>query len=210
MDVQLVFINESDAGMQTNVVLFQRNNAVDAPNERPIAWRVLPVAGRGAQQKMHVSKRLSVAAKDPLGSVCEQHLTEYEQHWDVITTRNRDWMILNNDVTEPDRIAIRNNLSRASITAQVYKDGRLLAEQPKVESRQTAVFHFDNTIWMGLTSEPIREGDSIPSVNSLRFVTELPLEGFCKADLVLSNTGDTYKFCLLPVAQEQERVLAYK
>jgi hypothetical protein len=203
MDIQLVFINESDATEQTKVVLFQKNNAPENNAQQPVAWRVIPVQTRGSKQKIHVSKRLSVAAKDASGNTCEQHLTEYEQVWDVINTRTRDWMILNNVKGSPNQIGIRNSLPRVVITAQIYKDGRLLAEQQNVNSGQTAIFHFEHTIWMALTTEPILEGDRIPSEASLKFVTELPLEGFSKADLILTNTGDDYRFRLLPVAQEK-------
>jgi hypothetical protein len=203
MDIQLVFINESDSTAQTRVVLFQKNNAAENSAQQPVAWRVLPVSARGTQQKIHVSKHLSVAARDTSGSICEQHLTEYNQLWDVINTRTRDWMILDRSNSFRDQIGIRNSLQRAVVTAQIYKDGRLLAEQPDVQPHQTAVFQFDNTIWMALTNDLIREGDRISSEASLKFVTELPLEGFSKADLILTNTGDEYKFRLLPIAQEK-------
>jgi hypothetical protein len=208
MDIQLLLINESETSAHTRIVFFQKNNAANAAVKRqPIAWRVFPAGQRGFIQKIHISQRLSVAAKDAHGSLCEQHLTEYDQSWDIVNTRTRDWMVLDRSTRDAsDRVGIRNSLIRSVVTAQIYKDGRLLAEQPELQSNETAYFHFDNTVFIGITSENLIEGETIPA-GSLRFVTELPLEGFAKADLVLTNTGDEYRFRLLPAAVE--RVLVH-
>jgi hypothetical protein len=119
----------------------------------------------------------------------------------VISTKTRDWMVPSGHAGEADRIEVRNNLQREPITAQLYKDGRLLAEQSGVEPKTTATFRFDNTLWMGITTDDIREGEHIPA-GQLKFVTEMPLEGFSRADLILANTGDEYRFRLVPVAEQ--------
>lgn len=204
MDIQLLLTNESETSAQTRIVFFQKNNAANtAVKRQPIAWRVLPAGQRGVSHKIHISQRLSVAAKDAHGSLCEQHLTEYDQSWDIISTKTRDWMVLDRSTRgASDQVGIRNLLMRSVVTAQIYKDGRLLAEHPELYPNETACFHFDDTVFIGITSENLIEGETIPS-GSLRFVTELPLEGFAKADLILANTGDEYRFRLLPTAVEK-------
>jgi hypothetical protein len=202
MDVLLTFINQSEVSTGSRVVLFQKNHLEGhLAAVHSVAWRVLHISGQDDRQRLHVSTLLSVAAKNAMGSVCEQHLTAYNQRWDVINTKTRDWMIPSGHASDPNRIEIRNNLPREPITAQLYKDGRLLAEQSGVEPKTTVAFHFDNTLWLGITADDIREGDAI-SAGQLKFETELPLEGFSKADLILTNTGDEYKFRLVPVAAE--------
>lgn len=202
MDILLTFINQSEARIGSRIVLFQKNRpAGGITSGTPVAWRVLQIVEPDVRQRIHVSTLLSVAAKNAAGIVCEQHLSDYHQRWDVISTKTRDWMVPSGKASAANRIEVRNSLGREAVTAQLYKDGRLLAEQSGVEPKETVAFHFDRTLWMGIAGDDIREGDAIHS-DSLKFVTELPLEGFTKADLILTNTGDEYKFRLIPVAEE--------
>lgn len=202
MDVLLTFVNQSEAIIGKRIVLFQKNHPYgDAPSGTPVAWRVLHISGQDTQQRIHVSSLLSVAAKTASGIACEQHLTNYNQRWDVINTKSSDWLVPSGLAAIADHVEVRNTMPREVITAQIYKDGRLLAQQSGVEPKTTVAFHFDNTLWLGLAADDIQEGATIPD-GKLRFVTELSIEGLSKADLVLTNTGDEYKFRLVPIAQE--------
>lgn len=126
---------------------------------------------------------------DDSGHVCEQHLTDEGQHWDIIHSKTRDWMILTGYAAKREQIEIKNALPRESVAAQIYKDGRLLAVFPALPPKQTAAFRFEKTLCVGLTTDPIKEGAMIREPSFPQGVTELSLVGLTQADLILTGQG---------------------
>lgn len=191
MDVLLTFTNESlSTALQNHtLVLFQKNVFSGNFQDSLIAWRVFELNEPLKQQRFHVSTRLSVSAKDASGSVSEPHLTDNGQHWAVVKSRTRDWMILSGDATTRDRVEIRNMLPKESVEAQIYKDGRLLSVQSGLTPGDTASFAFDNVLYAAILESPVNAGEKLPPVSQMLFLTELVLDGFAKASLVFSGAG---------------------
>lgn len=204
MDALLTFTNESyaDALRGARIVLFQKNLLSDSFQNNIVAWRVFDLDEPLQQHRFHVSKRLSVAAMDTNGQICEQHLAENGQYWAVVRSKTRDWMILSGDSSKSGAIEIRNMLPKETVSAQIYKDGRLLNIHSGLKPGNSASFAFDNRLYIALVDRSVNAGDVIPSPDKLYSVTELLLDGFSKASLFLSGAGSlesgSYSFRLVP------------
>jgi hypothetical protein len=199
MNVELTLMNRSLAGEDTTIVFFQRNRFAGNPDHSQIvAWQVCSLPA-GTSRKIHISQHLSVSATDASGNQCQQHLTEYGQSWHVAPSKNRDWMVLGLEPVAADRMTVRN-MQPETITAQIYKDGRLLAAEP-VSAKQTATFGFEAAVWFGITSVPVTEGEYLPEALGIDFGTELKLGGHSKAQLILDGQRTHLDFPPVPQAQ---------
>jgi hypothetical protein len=204
MDVLLTFTNESyaDSLRGSRIVLFQKNLLSESIQNNAIAWRVFDMDEPLQQHRFHVSMRLSVAAMDTNGQICEQHLAENGQHWTVVRSKTSDWMILSGDSARSEAIEIRNMLPKDVVSAQIYKDGRLLNVFSGLKPGATANFSFDNKLYIALVDKSVNAGDVLPSPEKLHCITELVLDGFSKASLFLSGAGSmesgSYSFRLIP------------
>lgn len=185
MNVELTLMNRSLTGEDTTIVFFQKNRFAAGDDSRIVAWQVCSLSA-GTSRKIHISQHLSVSAKDAAGNQCQQHLAEYGQSWHVAPTKNRDWMVLGLESTPDDRLTIRN-MQSDTITAGIYKDGRLLAAE-SVAAKQTVGFGFESSVWFGVTADPLTEGEYLPEALGRDFGTELQLNGHSKAHLILDGT----------------------
>lgn len=205
MDVQLTLLNELHADQlpDVRIVLYQKNILQRTENpELLVAWRVFQLNEELSGKRFHVSSRLAVAAIDTKGTVCDQHLTDNGQFWQVMRSRTKDWMILGGNASSDSVIEIKNSLSKDEIAAQIYRDGRLLAVSPGLRPGALAGFAFDETVYFAFTTARIQEGDRLPPRSQLFGVTELHLSGFSKARLLLTGSGSPenghYNCSLMP------------
>lgn len=186
--IKLNFINKSNDTNNSSVVIFQQNAAEDF-GETAIAWQVIQNCGRLDNHPFVYPFNFQVAAGDSYGNYTPQ-LTAYEgQAFDMITSTSGDILQLSTvPSTSATEVEIRNNLNRGAISANCYRDGKLIATKRGLAPSQKAVFEFQPRIYIGVVSQ-IEEGDVMNSAIISQINTEINLFGITSADIVMTGGG---------------------
>jgi hypothetical protein len=186
--IKLNFINKSQDVNNSSVVIFQKN-VKPSFNESAIAWQVIKNCGIDDIHPFTYSQSMTVSASDSFGNFTPQLTANPGDAFDVTLTTSGDQIAKSltpaNDFTEVD---VRNLLTTGSITANIYKDGNLLAIKKNIVPQEMAAFVFKPAIYIGIVSN-IEEGDVMDSdiVNSIN--QQISLLGVASADIVMSGGG---------------------
>lgn len=203
MDIELTFINQSGDTNNSSVVIFQKNAA--AAEALPVAWTVIENCGKGWSHKFNYPIALYAGVEDSWGNVSDLHPAASGQKWKVVKDASGNQMALDSEpATGPGVVEIKNALPAGTVSAQVYKDGRLLAVNAGLGPQQSAVFEFHPVLYIGVVSQ-ITEGQIMNSavVSSIR--SELSLLGITKANIIMTGGGPgpdatPFKFTLQPIS----------
>ncbi len=189
MDITLTFINRSDDGANTNVVMFQKNTRA-SDDAVAVAWRVAPQSTAGDTHAFALPYNVTVAVRDSHGNDTAQ-VSALPGHMFTVGAPTSD-ATLSHSVAETGgdarEVQVRNDLSHGAINASVYKDGRLLAIAPALAPGQNAAFAFRPTLWIGALAN-VSEGDLINPAMASSVNTELALDGIASADIIMSGGG---------------------
>ncbi|MES2938240.1 MAG: hypothetical protein V4864_11195 [Pseudomonadota bacterium] len=188
MDIQLRFVNESNDRNNSEILIFSKNVATSA-EEVAVAWTVIKNCGRGAWHPFTYPLTSQVGAADADGNHMPLLDAQAGQLFDVK-------MDLSGHVLAPAKegasngqeIQITNSLTEGSISACIYKDGRLFAMKTGVAPQQKAGFGFKPTIWVGVASQ-VDEGALLNEAIVSSIDTEITLDGIAKADIVMTGGG---------------------
>lgn len=204
MDIHLTFINNSDDVNNSDIVIFQKNVAVNF-EEPAVAWKVIKNCGRNWTHPFTYPMDFEVAAQDSWGNVSNLQPGQNGQRWMVVRSTSGDVLSLDsNPASSMNEVEIQNSLTQGSINAQIYKDGKLLATKTGLAPQQKGVFEFKPTIWVGVVSE-LEEGDVMNSAVLDDINTEISLFGITKANIIMTGGGTgpdarPYTFTLEPIA----------
>ena len=143
MDIQLKFINQSNDANNSDVVIFQKNIATDF-NEVAVAWTVIHNCGQGDYHPFKWPEASTINAGDSWGNFTPQ----------LQAATSGDHLSLAGPATNPQEIQLLNALPKGAISANIYKDGRLLASKTSIAPGQKAVFQFKPTLWIGAPCWP--------------------------------------------------------
>lgn len=184
--IKLNFINRSNDTNNNRVVIFQQNMAEDY---LPVAWIVIQNCGRLDNHPFKYPIDLQVSAGDSYGNYTPR-VTAYEsQAFDMIMDGSGDILRLSTTpASSPYEIEIRNQLNLGAISANCYRDGKLLAVKSGLAPGQKAVFEFQPRIYIGVVSQ-IEEGDVMNAAIISQVNTEINLFGITSADIVMTGGG---------------------
>ncbi len=187
-DIKLNFINQSNDQNNSEIVIFQQNVATDF-DEIAIAWQVIKNCGHGDNHPFKYPMNFSVSAGDSWGNFTPHNEAEYGQQWEMVKDASGDILKLSAQPgTDPKAVTIANNLEKGAISANVYKDGKLLAMRSGIAPQQKAMFSFKPTLWIGVVSQ-VEEGQVLNSAIISNINTELSLLGVASADIVMKGGG---------------------
>lgn len=93
-----------------------------------------------------------------------------------------------NPASNPTQIEVRNQLSMGSISANCYRDGKLLAVKTGLAPEQKAAFEFQPRLYIGVVSQ-VEEGEVMNSAIISQVNTEINLPGITSADIVMTGGG---------------------
>jgi hypothetical protein len=97
----------------------------------------------------------------------------------------------------PGSIEVINDLAVGSVNINLYKNEKLLAVKSGVSPTQKAVFIFNPSIWIGVVSADIQEGQVLDSKIISGINTEFSLAGIKSADIVMTGGGQVpYRFAI--------------
>jgi hypothetical protein len=188
-DIKLNFVNESNDKNNSSVVIFQKNIATDF-DEIAVAWKVIKNCAIDWRHEFTFPMTMEVGAKDSWGN---QIINPLEAHngemFHVYNDHSGDQLAYCESADSAKEVQLRNDLPKGAISANIYKDGKLLATKTGVSPAQKAVFEFKPTIWIGVVSQ-IEEGEVMNSAIISDVNTELNLLGIASADIVMTGGGN--------------------
>lgn len=187
MSIQLNFINRSNDGGHSQVVVFQKNAATTF-DESAIAWLVIENCGVSDNRPFTFPMSMAVDASDSWGNHTPRLTASNGNMYHVELTRSGDVLSPCGSATSSREVQVRNDLPRGAINAGIYKDGRLLALKSAIAPGQKAVFEFKPTIWIGAVSQVV-QGSVMDAASVAEVNTELSLLGILSADIVLTGGG---------------------
>lgn len=187
MHVQLNFINRSNDTGNSQVVFFQKNVANDF-DELAVAWLVIENSGVPDNHPFTFPMSMALSASDSWGNYTPQIRAENGQMYHVELTRSGDMLSPCGPATSSKEVQVRNDMIKGAISANIYKDGRLLALKTNLAPGQKAVFEFKPTLWIGVVSQ-VTQGEVLNPAIMNDVNTELSLLGIASADIVLTGGG---------------------
>jgi hypothetical protein len=186
-DIELTFINKSNDRNNSEIVVFQKNQAVSV-GELAIAWLVIKNCGQGWRHPFQYPVEMFAAASDSWGNFSLQLQASYGQQFEVTENQSGDTLKYAGPATSPDEVELLNALPTGAVNAHIYKSGRLLAVKTGIAPGQKAVFQFKPTIWLGVASQ-VEEGGVMNSAIMSGINTEISLFGIKSADIVMTGGG---------------------
>lgn len=199
-NIKLNFINESNDQNNSEVVVFQKNVATNF-DEIAVAWKVIKNCGNGWQHAFEFPMLFQISASDSWGNSLIAPQDAYNgELYQVYTSTAGDQLGYVGAGTSRKEVQLLNGLQTGAITANIYKNGSLLATKTGVSPGQKAVFEFKPTIWIGVVSQ-IEQGAVINSAILSNINTELGLLGVASADIIMTGGGSganatAFKFSL--------------
>lgn len=186
--IKLNFINKSQDVNNSSVVIFQQNVAEDF-GEIAIAWKVIENCGRLDNHPFNFPLNFKVSASDSYGNYTPQ-ITAYDgQAYEMINAPSGDVLqMATGPATNPNEVEVQNNLDQGAISANVYRDGKLLATKSNLAPGQKAVFEFQPRIYIAAISQ-VEQGDVMNSAIIQQVNTEISLFGLISADIVMTGGG---------------------
>jgi len=198
--VKITYVNESANQDLPKVFLFLKNMVPTFDSLRDgVAWRVISDVGRGSSCEFEYSAETSVCASWN-DNTCRTALlaSSIGGRYSVTEDDTGITIISDGDAGNTRSIDVVNNVRvSGGISADLYKDGKLMMRKNVVAYNQKATFVLHPKLFVGLASE-IQEGELLSSavLNSDHF-HELDLEGLTELKFALTgNARDGYDFVI--------------
>ena len=187
-EIKLNLINRSQDVNNSEYLIFQKNVAENF-GELAVAWRVVQNLGIGDNHPFVYPLEFFVSAGDAFGNFTPQMQAFDGQAFDMVRTTSGDVLRLSptpaSSITE---VEVRNQLPNGGISANIFRDGKLLATKTNISPGQKAVFEFKPRIFIGAVSEVV-EGEVLNSAVLQEINTEIDLLGIQSADIVITGGG---------------------
>ena len=188
VDIKLRLVNQSHDVNNTQYVIFQKNVAENF-DELAVAWRVVKNLGIGDYHPFTYPMNFYVSAGDAWGNHMPPQLAANGQQWEVKRERSGDRLVLSSTPADSQtEVEVKNSLPTGGISANIYRDGKVLASKTNVSPEQKAVFQFHPRIFIGAVSQ-IEEGQVMSSAILQNVNTEIDLLGIMNADIIITGGG---------------------
>lgn len=188
MDIQLNFINYSNDVANSQVLIFQKNEATNF-GELAIAWKVITNCGVGCNHPFVFPLKFEVSSSDSDGNYTPKMLAKIGDKFAVEMGQSGHILRLTSEpAASKFEVELKNNLSLGSVSANVFKDGKLLAKHKIVSPAQKAVFQFLPRIFIGVVSD-VQQGEEINTAVLSDINTEFDLLGISSANIIMTGGG---------------------
>ena len=177
-----------DASLDRDIVIFQKNEYENQDNYA-VAWQVLQNVNPNTNHSFTFPLYNHISVSDSYNDFSPLRKAEPGSGYDLVKSHSGDILQISTTLAEkPDEIEVRNKLSEGAINANIYKDGKLLAQEKDLLPGDKAVFKFSPTIYIANIPE-IKEGDIINPQLVSQITTEINLSGIESADIVMTGGG---------------------
>ncbi|MCF6282671.1 MAG: hypothetical protein L3J28_10790 [Candidatus Polarisedimenticolaceae bacterium] len=187
MDIKLKFINQTNDANNSEYVFFQKNVSTDF-DELSVAWKVIKNCGQGDYHPFTFPMTMAVSAKDCDGNYMPDIPAENGNMYCVTLEPSGHKLGPCGQGASVKEVQLRNDLQRGAITANIEKDGKLLATKTGIAPSQKAVFEFKPTLWVGAVSQVV-EGEVMNSAIMSDVNKEISLLGIASASIVATGGG---------------------
>ena len=199
-EIRLNVINHSNDSNNVRIVIFQENSSPSA-DDLTSAWHVIPNLAQGGRHTFTYSSDSTINVTDRLGNDTAQLTAEAGQRFDMVKDAGGESLKLDGAASSPEVFEVANSTQDGPISANVYKSGKLLASKQHVAPGQKAIFEFKPSIYIGVDSGELQEGQIMNSAILSDINTELSLLGIASADIVMTGGGpgassQAYEFTL--------------
>jgi hypothetical protein len=184
LDTKLNFINASNDQNNSQIVIFQKNAAGPEP---AVAWKVIRNCGPGSNHPFVYPEAMSVNVIDGHGNHTALQPAE-DGMMLSLTLQPSGHVLAPAGSAGTGEVHVLNSLERGALTANLFRDGRLLAMRPWIYSGQRAMFKLRPTLWIG-TMPQVEEGAVINSAILDSVTDEFPLFGATAIDIVMTGGG---------------------
>lgn len=199
--IKLNFVNLSKDNNNSSVLIFQKN-VNPSYNELAVAWKVIKSCGIGSTHPFDYFCETKVCAIDSYGNHTYKLSAEPGQAFEVKQNPTGNILVpaAKMSATNSEDIEVVNSLLQGSISAAIYRNGKLVVLKKNIVPQEKAVFQIKPTIWIGHAAE-IEEGAILSSAIISRVNTEISLLGIAAADIEMTGGGmgikaQPYKFSL--------------
>lgn len=187
MDIKLNYIDRSQDGSDSDVIIFQKNAATDF-DSLAVAWKVIRHCGQNSIHPFTYPILSEVAARDSWGNFLPRQAAQPGQLFHVKENPSGNEMAFYGPATSKEEIQVQNDLSNGVIAATIFKDGRLIALKTGVSPGQKAVFRLKPVLYLAVASQ-VEEGASLNSGVMSATCAEISLDGITSADIVMTGGG---------------------
>ena len=197
-DTQITYINKSINRDVPKIFIFA-SNAIPSFDtlKEGVAWRVIPDIGRASSSSFVFPIETSVSAtwQDGQNKTKELSSTIGKRY---TVAKNDTGIVLetNGNASDTNSVEVTNDINVPNgVSAQLYKEGKLMMEKKIVGFGQKTTFVLKPTLYWGVASE-VQEGQPLNSavLTSDQFFPQ-NLEGVSKATVSLNgNAEEGYSF----------------
>lgn len=187
MGINLTIFNQSNDVNNSDIVILQKNVATNL-GELVVAWKVIQNLAIGNYHPLVYDETVTINAIDAWGNFTPRLAAVVGQQYSMYQASSGSKLERTGMSASPNELEIRNQLPMGSITANVYRSERLVAQKTLVAPQQKAVFSFQTIIWIGAIAQ-VEEGKAINSAILSDINTELSLIGIKSADIVMRGGG---------------------
>ncbi|MEE8584541.1 MAG: hypothetical protein V3T83_06775 [Acidobacteriota bacterium] len=203
MDIKLNLINHSHDVNNSSYVIFQKNVAENY-GELAVAWIVVENLGIRDYHPFTYPMQFEVSGGDSFGNFTPRFAATDGEAYEMVKSQSGDVLQLSDQpASSPTEVEVRNNLTKGGISANIFRNGKLLATKTNVSPGQKADFQFHPRIFIGATSQ-IVESEIMNSAILQTVNTEIDLLGIMSAEIIISGggggpTATDFKFTLTNV-----------
>ncbi len=184
--IRLKLVNQSEDAADNKIVVFQKDIG-DVKSPRPVAWKVFNKLSSGDQHSFLFPSDFQVRAKNGWGQPISKSVNVSKgQCYSVSKDSYGSEIKRGGTSTHHKTIEIKNELSKETILAELYKDGKLLAKKTHISPQKVANFRFRTSIWIGIVRH-VSEGEIIPVDVLDAIQNEIHLKGILSADIIITG-----------------------
>jgi hypothetical protein len=205
MDTKLRFVNKSNDGNKSEVLIYQKN-VLTTMASLAVAWKVIRYCGRDCTHPFIYPDGYEVSVTDEYGNFTPRLPAKNGQMLTLVATPNGSRRLrYTGPASASTELDVVNGMSQGAVDICIFKDGRMVGAKTSVVPGQKAVFQYVPALWIGVCSEVV-QGQPINSAVMSEVNTELSLIGIASADIVMSGGGPgegstAYQFNLENIVQ---------
>ncbi len=194
--VKLNFVNRSNDQNNTEIVIFQKNNA-EGFNVSAVAWKVIKGCEPGSNLLFDFPLDSTLQAKRENGSLTPVIKMPYGKVIEVVDDELagiRLQVVHNVEVSDKE-VFVKNSLEDETVEVRIYKGNKLLSVIKDLPVDKTGKFLMTETsLWFGAITE-MAEGEVIvPAAFACIDAAEFSLAHVVSADIVMIGGGFSTPF----------------
>jgi len=188
MDIKLRFVNKSNDGNKSEVVIYQKS-VLTTMASLSVAWKVIRYCGRDCTHPFIYPDGYEVAITDEHGNFTPRLPAKNGQMLSLAAgpAGNRR-LRYTGPASASTELDVLNAMSQGAVDVCIFKDGRLMGLKTSVSPGQKAVFQYQPALWISVCSEVV-QGAPISSAVLSDVNTEISLIGIASADIVMTGGG---------------------